>query len=273
MNYQNIIENRLSKLITNLSIDFSIDKLSKSPARFNSAKLDWFNKEYLKMMNLQEFCYRATQLKIDKKYKEVKLSPQSSVLIVDFEAQKIFISQTIPSSFDAQDELGTATKIISQEMIIKSKENNSFNYIDSLAMATVWENANAKTDFDQKKFLKICQIQTLENYQEFDLQNRQKIGEIYDGFETTCLVYPEKCENLEEYCFKIGGEFENYTVLRRWINLDEIIAKNSFLTYPIWNNFCKSHNLPCFQPSLEILTQYLAHNLDKNRVTKLSEVG
>jgi glutamyl/glutaminyl-tRNA synthetase len=50
---------RLQKLLSNLSKEFSIDKLSKSPARFNLEKLNWFNREYIKMMSLAEFVHKA----------------------------------------------------------------------------------------------------------------------------------------------------------------------------------------------------------------------
>jgi nondiscriminating glutamyl-tRNA synthetase len=46
---------RIEKLLNNISGDFSIEKLSKSPARFNKEKLNWFNKEFLKMMPLTVF--------------------------------------------------------------------------------------------------------------------------------------------------------------------------------------------------------------------------
>jgi nondiscriminating glutamyl-tRNA synthetase len=46
---------RLGELIHNLSLDFSVETLSKSPARFSLQKLQWFNREYIKMMKLDEF--------------------------------------------------------------------------------------------------------------------------------------------------------------------------------------------------------------------------
>ncbi len=46
---------RIEKLLNNISADFSIEKLSKSPARFNKEKLNWFNKEYLKQIPLNVF--------------------------------------------------------------------------------------------------------------------------------------------------------------------------------------------------------------------------
>ena len=59
-------EARLAKLIDNISNDFSIDKLSKSPARFNLEKLNWFNKQYIAMLSLPEFVSIASQLEFIK---------------------------------------------------------------------------------------------------------------------------------------------------------------------------------------------------------------
>ena len=50
---------RLAKLISNISKEFSIEKLSKSPARFNIEKLNWFNREYIKLMTDAEWYDRA----------------------------------------------------------------------------------------------------------------------------------------------------------------------------------------------------------------------
>jgi glutamyl/glutaminyl-tRNA synthetase len=56
------VQKRLQTLISNIATDFDYDKLSKSPARFNPEKLNWFNREYIKMMDLREFVSRAIQL-------------------------------------------------------------------------------------------------------------------------------------------------------------------------------------------------------------------
>jgi nondiscriminating glutamyl-tRNA synthetase len=53
---------RLEKLISNLAKDFSLDKLSKSPARFNLEKLTWMNKHYISMLSLPEFVKTSAEL-------------------------------------------------------------------------------------------------------------------------------------------------------------------------------------------------------------------
>lgn len=57
-------QERIELLQRNLSEDFSYDKLSKSPSRFSLEKLSWFNREYIKMLPLNEFVSRALELKV-----------------------------------------------------------------------------------------------------------------------------------------------------------------------------------------------------------------
>jgi glutamyl-tRNA synthetase len=54
-------EERVQKLIENIAAEFSIDKLSKSPARFNLEKLNWFNREYIKLLSNEEWYVLAKQ--------------------------------------------------------------------------------------------------------------------------------------------------------------------------------------------------------------------
>jgi nondiscriminating glutamyl-tRNA synthetase len=52
-------KSRMEVLMRELSLNFDIDKLSKSPARFNIEKLNWFNQCYTKCLCLEEFCKLA----------------------------------------------------------------------------------------------------------------------------------------------------------------------------------------------------------------------
>jgi len=55
---------RLTKLINNIAAEFSLEKLSVSPARFSLEKLTWYNREYLKMLTVAEFVESALNLKV-----------------------------------------------------------------------------------------------------------------------------------------------------------------------------------------------------------------
>jgi glutamyl-tRNA synthetase len=50
-----IEETRLQKLITSIADEFDLSKLSKSPARFSIEKLNWFNREYIKLITYSEW--------------------------------------------------------------------------------------------------------------------------------------------------------------------------------------------------------------------------
>jgi glutamyl-tRNA synthetase len=57
---------RLAKLIKNISLEFNYEKLSKSPPRFNLEKLNWFNREYIKLIsNTEWFDLAKTKLAIE----------------------------------------------------------------------------------------------------------------------------------------------------------------------------------------------------------------
>jgi nondiscriminating glutamyl-tRNA synthetase len=62
-------QDRVNKLIHNLAADFGLEKLSKSPARFNLEKLNWFNREYIKLLSLEEF----TNLSLENRKLETKI--------------------------------------------------------------------------------------------------------------------------------------------------------------------------------------------------------
>jgi glutamyl-tRNA synthetase len=48
-------QDRISKLIQNIAAEFDLEKLSKSPARFNLEKLNWYNREYIKLITHKEW--------------------------------------------------------------------------------------------------------------------------------------------------------------------------------------------------------------------------
>ncbi|NJL96668.1 hypothetical protein HC864_02520 [Candidatus Gracilibacteria bacterium] len=58
---------RVTRIIENIAKDFSIQTISKSPARFGSKKLIWFNREYIKMLSLDQFIELCRQYLIDLK--------------------------------------------------------------------------------------------------------------------------------------------------------------------------------------------------------------
>ena len=91
---QKIIDERVAKIIENIAKDFEISKISRSPARFNTEKLNWFNREYIKLLSLEEFCWRASELKLTKDFdKDKKFRIGDYVYFVDLETNKVFANK------------------------------------------------------------------------------------------------------------------------------------------------------------------------------------
>lgn len=75
---------RLHILMSNIVKEFSIETLSKSPARFNTEKLNWFNREYIKMMTHDEWNEQA------KNYLHIDyVSDITSVLALNLDKNRI----------------------------------------------------------------------------------------------------------------------------------------------------------------------------------------
>ena len=255
MNYPIIIKNRLNKLMTNLSKNFVIDKLSKSPARFNLAKLEWFNKEYLKMMTLCEFAWRSSDLKLKNSLKLDKKEIENDerkpfrigdyVFLVDLKKNKIF------GGFSAQDNF--ASEFFYP---VGGGRENGLESIQNL-QKELDEELGGQLDIDKQKLLKIADFRI-----EYSMTD-------FAGVEFNLYFYPISVENLQNCTENENGIINQF----EWFDLENIITNGKLINYPIWQNFCFENNLQCFEPNSQILQQYLAWNLDKNRVTKLDEVG
>ena len=235
---------RLQKLIANLAQDFSIDKLSKSPARFGLEKLNWFNREYIKLLSLQEFAYLAQKNRLSQKYPDKKLRLGSYAFLIDFETNQTYSENQY--SF-VGGEIETGEDSISA-LIRKIKEETN-------------EQFKAKPGQE----LHLMDFEFLEDWS------------TWDGKLANLFLYKAKSSEL-----KTWGELDFWKTKRDggnvfnkfdWIDLPDFIANNIYIKYPIWQDLCLKHNLPLFEPSTQIIQQYLGWNLDKNRITTLSEIG
>jgi glutamyl-tRNA synthetase len=87
-------QGRLKKLIQNISKDFSLDKLSLSPARFNQEKLEWFNKKYIQMLSVAEYASLASRSFFKFDNHSNPNSTHALALMVDQYKNKILIDKT-----------------------------------------------------------------------------------------------------------------------------------------------------------------------------------
>jgi len=251
-----IVDNRLNKLIANLADDFSLEKLSKSPARFDLQKLTWFNREYLKMMSLDEFCTRAAQLKLDQRTTDKNLRVGDYVYLVDLKTQKTYVQimdfDNLGVDGFRYHQLGGGREIGEDSM-------------SGLIRETL-EETDGKLQLDPTKIINIAQYEiiydTPRESSDPDTDGRKR----YDGKVHNIYFYELDQNQLLN---QINSEGENY----QWLDLTQVLARNHYINFPIWKHFCQENNLVCVEPNHQILTQYLAWQLDKNRVSLLTEFG
>jgi 8-oxo-dGTP pyrophosphatase MutT (NUDIX family) len=249
-----IIEDRVAQIISNISADFDISKISRSPARFNTEKLNWFNREYIKKLSLQEFCWRSSDLRLQKKFdSDKKLRVGDYVYFVDLTTNRIFAN--LGGSSYGQD---------GNFYLIGGGRDEGETPIEGL-VREVKEETFGKVKIDLDKLVHITSVQLLSSMQ------WERDGKVWDGKELNFWFYP-LCEGeLPSYQLFEDGTQDRWVY--DWHNLTEVIETNDFVNYPIWSEFCRANNISTFTPTENIVIQYLAWNLDKNRVTVLSEIG
>ena len=262
---------RIQKLLDNLTEDFSIDKLSKSPARFNQGKLDWINKEYFKLMKLPEFALRYSQWKLQYSHQKTlkektengeleadyqpKFRTGDYLMPVDFKTQKVFINKDLCHT--AQD---------GKCYLIGGGRNANETGMQGLlreASEELIKDENQNFKIDEKSVKKVAEFKIWAG------KKFEKDGETYDGknFHIYCLPVDQK--DLKPFILEESGNNWDFD----WCDLGQVIETNHFVTYPIWQNFCIQNNLSILPPTNDILTNYLSLLLDKNRASKFSEVG
>jgi len=252
----NTTQSRLNKLIKNISKDFSLDKLSKSPARFDLQKLTWFNRQYIQMMSLDEFVSRASELKLSTRLKDVKLRVGDYVYLVDLKSQKTLTEQI------GFRENGSNELWYHQFGGGREKDEDSL----SCVCRETSEETDGKLILDPLMLIKITNLQWLHPEPKESEDPDTKGRAIYDGIEQTVYFYEFNQSDFPEYTNSENEKFE-------WVDLNVVLAKNDCLTYPVWKHFCKNNNIKSVEPNETILRQYLAWQLDKNRVNLLTEIG
>lgn len=254
-----VVSQRLQKLIGNISQDFGISKLSKSPARFSTEKLNWFNREYIKMISLKEFCYRASKLKSESKPKELNYRVGDYLYIVDIENQKVLINKsTSPSGQDGN------------FYCIGGGRDEGESAIEGL-IREVHEESGGKIELNTSKlkFIQTVNIESAKNWTRDETK--------FDGKQMDCWFYPASQNEIKPFHLEDDVTFNGTTSRENWyfdwFDIQEVILSNDYLNFTIWQSFCADHDLECFELNTQVRQQYLAWNLDKNRATLLSEFG
>jgi glutamyl-tRNA synthetase len=251
--FENITDpqKRVQKLIQNLSVDFSLEKLSKSPARFNLEKLNWFNRQYISMMSLEEFALRSFELKLSKTYPEKNIRIGDYVYLVDTTAQETF---------------GMLADVDVDSPIFHMIGGGREAGLDSITnlQKEVSEETENKLRLDTSRLISITRFTKLMEYYRPDENTH------YNGKEFEIYFYPLNKNEITDYDYHYD---DGNSHAHGWISLSKVIESNEYLTYPIWKSFCIKNNIPLFEPTESIKSQYLGWLLDKNRITVLSEFG
>lgn len=291
------VNTRIDKLIKNIAIDFDLQKLSKSSARFNLQKLEWFNREYLKMMNLVEFAYRASDFKLKNSFIHNNLESillKDSVVSNNLEKNNLknlnssenlseeISSEEIPRNFRTGDYVMLVDlkkqKVFANLGISASGQDGKYYLLgggreldeeplDGL-VREVKEESDNKIILEKDKIKKICEFRV------YSKESWERDGQTFAGKDFNVYFYPLEITDIKTFNLKEdegnnngkGWDFD-------WYDLDQLLEANHFLTYPIWHNFCQKENLECLEPSQKTILSYLGFSLDKNRITTLGQVG
>lgn len=219
---------RLRKLLDNISQDFSIDKMQKSPARFSTDKLNWFNKEYLKMLSPYEFAY------LSQKNKNIQQLPAPTrigdyVYMVDVDNSRIL------GGYDNSTTVMSGVDGIFYPIGGGRGENQ--DSIESL-LREISEETQDTIQVDAKELLFIEQLNIpWETSKEFNSKQMNIYHLIRSESNTKPFI------NIEDY-----NKYSN-----TWASLNSVLGNNSYLTFPIYNEFCKKNNIKA--PKLDSLSE------------------
>lgn len=251
------IQERLDTLINELSNDFDIEDLNNAPARFDSKKLDWFNQQYIKMLSLEEFAYRASKLKFDSRQADKNLRVGDYVYFVDSEKQMVFCETDVKPEYGVEQYYHQ----------IGGGRAEGEDYLSNL-QKEILEETEGQVTIDPSKLVPIGTFHLLLDKPLFRIDEQKE----YHGKEFNVHYYEIKEDQIEafkEYVGLPGKEYNHF----RWVDINDVIGGNRYLTFPIWKEFCEMNDIPCFVPGVKIIRQLLSYRLDQMRVTTLSELG
>jgi len=246
---------RLQNLMNRLAAEFTFDKLQKAPARFSLDKLNWFNREYIKLMTVEEFNWRMAENKLAQSHPEKKFRRGEYAYLVDFKNQQVYGNPEDPQNqkiTNGRDGLlypiGGGADAGETPLQTLTRE--------------IREESMGQLEIDPQQAIPVATLNIPSGHTwEYD-------NGTWEGKQMNIWVYPTLPHQIEERTIQDGGTF-----VFKWVDLAEVIETNNYVTYPVWKHFCAVNNLELFQPTKLILTDYAASVLDKNRITSLWEKG
>lgn len=247
---------RMNRLLNNLSKDFDITKISKSPARFSRKKLEWFNQKYLQMLSLQEFSARSLQLKINNTLIKPHLNQgedhtylkSAYVWLFDEEENKLLAKLSTNSSENSLNE---------KYRFLGGTIQSNQELLDGLVIEVAKESQNnIKINPKNLKLLFRVNLACKNKFTQDNIEFMAK--------ELSFYYYSYKKEQIQSLSLSTGsaGDYS-------WYPIEKILLSNNFFKYPLWVEFRKKNGLALTPVCPNIQQEYLAWLLDQNRASSL----
>jgi glutamyl-tRNA synthetase len=246
------IHNRTKKLLDNILVDFDPAKIQKSPARFSIDKLNWFNKEYIKMLTPYEFNYRNTKTKnIMKGEGNYRLGDYAYV--VDFQKQMIL------GGF--KNGVANAEGIDGHFYPVGGGRDAGQSSIESL-IREFDEESNGTLILKSDEAIDLAKI-NIPIHTPWHLNK-----DVFNGKTMQLYVVDKNQEDVQTFV-----NHENYSreYANTWNPINEVIDYNNYIRYSIWKEFCVTNSKACYAITIKEKRRILANILDTSRVTLLSE--
>lgn len=140
---------------------FSLERLQKSPAKFNADKLDWFNAEYLRQLNLEELKSRLITFYADDSVWKGRIQSGDTVIELIRDRLKTLADYApLASVFYERPDSYVAEKLPSRGQTVNSARSMLERSVTSLE-TVMWDRATLKLTLDglvEKQGVKVGEV-------------------------------------------------------------------------------------------------------------------